>query len=95
MRRFRILLAMTVLLLTASSCTEQREKIADLFRWGGKEMKHEVKKADAKAAEELDMSKMTVEGLKRQGVKMTEIPSDAVVVSPERRKPLRGEFRSS
>jgi Cu(I)/Ag(I) efflux system membrane fusion protein len=32
------------------------------------------------------MSKMTVEGLKKQGVKMTEIPSDTVVVSPERQQ---------
>ena len=86
MRRFLILLAMTVLLLTASACTEQREKIADLFRWGGKEMKHEVKKADAKAGEELDMSKMTVESLRQQGVKMTEIPPEAVFVSPERQQ---------
>jgi Cu(I)/Ag(I) efflux system membrane fusion protein len=45
-----------------------------------------VKKADPKAAEDLDMSKMTVESLKREGVKMTEIPSDSVVVSPERQQ---------
>jgi hypothetical protein len=86
MRRFLSLLVMPGLLLILSSCTEQREKIADLFRWGEKEMKHEVKKVDPKAAEELDMSKMTVETLKKQGLKMTEIPSGAVFVSPERQQ---------
>ncbi len=79
-------IAVIVLLLTLSSCSEQREKIADLFRWGEGQKKHEVKKADPKAAEDLDMSKMTMEGLKKQGVKMTEIPSDTVVVSPERQQ---------
>lgn len=34
MRRFLILLTMGILLLALSSCTEQREKIAALFRWG-------------------------------------------------------------
>jgi Cu(I)/Ag(I) efflux system membrane fusion protein len=86
MRRFLILFAVTLVFLPLVGCSEQREKIADLFRWGDREMKHEVKKADAKAAEDLDMSKMTVEGLKKQGVKMTEIPSDAVFVSPERQQ---------
>jgi Cu(I)/Ag(I) efflux system membrane fusion protein len=86
MRRFLTLLVMTGLLLALSSCAEQREKIADLFRWGEKEMKHEVKKADPKAAEDLDMGKMTVETLKKQGLKMTEIPSGAVFVSPERQQ---------
>jgi Cu(I)/Ag(I) efflux system membrane fusion protein len=77
---------MAGLLLALSSCGEQREKVVDLFRWGEKEAKHEVRKADAQAGEELDMSKMTVESLKRQGVKMTEIPPDAVFVSPERQQ---------
>ncbi|MCX5917262.1 MAG: efflux RND transporter periplasmic adaptor subunit [Deltaproteobacteria bacterium] len=86
MRRFLILFVVTLGFLPLVGCSEQREKIADLFRWGDQEMKHEVKKADAKAAEDLDMSKMTVEGLKKQGVKMTEIPSDAVFVSPERQQ---------
>lgn len=79
-------IAVIVLLLTLSSCSEQREKIADLFRWGEGQQKLEVKKTDPKSAEDLDMSKMTVEGLKKQGVKMTEIPSDTVVVSPERQQ---------
>ena len=86
MRRFLIQSAMAIVLLFLSSCTEQREKIADLFRWGEKEVKHEVKKVDPQAAEELDMTKMTVEGLKKQGVRMTEIPSEAVFVSPERQQ---------
>ena len=86
MRRFLFPLAMTLVFLSLAGCSEQREKIADLFRWGEKEMKHEVKKADAKAAEELDMSKMTVETLKKQGFKITEIPSEAVYVSPERQQ---------
>jgi Cu(I)/Ag(I) efflux system membrane fusion protein len=79
-------IAVIVLLLTLSSCSEQREKIADLFRWGEGQQKLEVKKTDPKSAEDLDMSKMTVEGLKKQEVKMTEIPSDTVVVSPERQQ---------
>ena len=79
-------IAVIVLLLTLSSCSEQREKIADLFRWGEGQQKLEVKKTDPKSAEDLDMSKMTVESLKKQGVKMTEIPSDTVVVSPERQQ---------
>jgi Cu(I)/Ag(I) efflux system membrane fusion protein len=86
MRPFRIPVVMAGLLLALSSCGEQREKVVDLFRWGEKEAKHEVRKADAQAGEELDMSKMTVESLKRQGVKMTEIPPDAVFVSPERQQ---------
>jgi Cu(I)/Ag(I) efflux system membrane fusion protein len=86
MRRFLILLTMGILLLALSSCTEQREKIADLFRWGEAQMKHEVVKAEAKAGEELDMTKMTVESLKKQGVKMTEIPPEAVYVSAERQQ---------
>ncbi len=86
MRRFRILLTMGILLLALSSCTDQREKIADLFRWGEAQMKHEVVKAEAKAGEDLDMTKMTVESLKKQGVKMTEIPPEAVYVSAERQQ---------
>src|SRR4030067_24765 len=84
----RILLVMILggLLLSTSACSEQREKIADLFRWGQREVKHEVKKVDAKAAEDLDMSKMTVESLKEQGIKMSEIAADAVFVSPERQQ---------
>ena len=85
-KRALIIAGMTIPFLFLSSCSEQREKIADLFRWGEVQMKHEVKKADAKAAEDLDMSKMTVETLKKQGVKMTEIPSEAVYVSPERQQ---------
>ena len=86
MRRFLILVAMGFPLLALSACSEQREKIADLFRWGEMQMKHEVTKADAKAAEDLDMSKMTLESLKKQGVKMTEIPPDTVVVSAEKQQ---------
>ena len=72
--------------MALAGCSEQREKIADLFRWGDTRMEHEVKKVDTKAGEELDMSKMTVESLKKQGVKMTEIPPEAVFVSPERQQ---------
>jgi len=74
------------LLSSTSACSEQREKVIDLFRWGQMEVKHEVKKGDAKAAEELDMSGLTVESLKKQGVKMTEISADAVFISPERQQ---------
>ncbi len=86
MKRFLCLLIMTLPFLALTGCSEQREKIADLFRWGEKEMKHEIKKVDAKSAEDLDMSKMTVETLKKQGLKITEIPSGAVFVSPERQQ---------
>jgi Cu(I)/Ag(I) efflux system membrane fusion protein len=86
MKRFLILLALALPFLTLTGCSEQREKIADLFRWGDQAMKHEVKKTDAKAVEDLDMSKMTVEGLRKQGLKMTEIPSDSIFVSPERQQ---------
>lgn len=68
------------------ACGEQRERILALFQWGEAQPKHEVKKTDPKAGEDLDMSKMTVEELKKAGVKMTEIPADAVVVSPERQQ---------
>jgi multidrug efflux pump subunit AcrA (membrane-fusion protein) len=67
-------------------CGEQREKIVDLFRWGGIQPKHEVKKADPKAGEDLDMSRMTVESLEKEGVKMTEIPPGSVFISPERQQ---------
>lgn len=77
---------MAIPLAALSACSEQREKVADLFRWGEAQMKHEVMKAEAKAGEELDMSKMTVESLKKQGVKMTEIPPGAVYVSAERQQ---------
>jgi membrane fusion protein, copper/silver efflux system len=86
MRRFLIILAAAIPLLALTGCSEQREKIADLFRWGQAEMKHEVKKTDAKAGEDLDMSKMTMESLKKQGMKMVEIPAEAVFVSPERQQ---------
>jgi Cu(I)/Ag(I) efflux system membrane fusion protein len=86
MRPLLIIVAMVIPFFALSACSEQREKIADLFQWGEKQAKHVVKKADPKAAEDLDMSKMTVESLKREGVKMTEIPSNSVVVSPERQQ---------
>ena len=84
----RILLGMILggLLLSTSACGEQREKIADLFRWGERQAKHEIMKAAPQAAEDLDMSGLTVESLKKQGVKMTEISADAVFVSPERQQ---------
>ncbi len=82
MRRVLMNVMMVFLLPALSACSEQREKIVDLFRWGPVQAKHEVKKTEAKAGEELDMSKMTVGSLKKQGVKMTEIPPEAVYVSP-------------
>jgi len=86
MRRALIIANTAILLFILSGCTEQREKIADLFHWGEPQMKHEVKKSEAKAGEDLDMSEMTVEGLQKQGVKMIEIPPEAVFVSPERQQ---------
>ncbi len=84
----RILLGMLLggLLLSTSACSEQREKIADLFRWGERQAKHEIMKASPQADEDLDMSGLTVESLKKQGVKMTEIAADAVFVSPEKQQ---------
>jgi hypothetical protein len=71
--------------LALSACSEQRERVADLFRWGPQNA-HEVKKTEASTGEDLDMSKMTVESLKKEGVKMKEIPQDAVYVSTERQQ---------
>src|SRR4030042_596648 len=86
MRKILPVMILGGLLLSLSACSEQREKIADLFRWGQTEVKHEVKKVDAKAAEDLDMSKRTVESVKEQGIRMSEIAADAVFVSPERQQ---------
>ncbi len=87
MRRILLAIVLGGLSLSASACSEQREKIADLFRWGDTaQAKHEVKKANAKAGEDLDMSQMTVEGLKKQGVKMTEIPAGTITVSTEQQQ---------
>jgi len=85
MKRFLPVLIVAVPFLAISACSEEREKVADLFR-GGESAKHTVQKADPQMAEDLDMSKMTLESLKKQGVKMTEIPVDAVFVSPERQQ---------
>ncbi len=86
MRRGFVILTSSLLLMGLSACSEQRQKIADLFHWGPMQAKHEVAKAEANSGEDLDMSKMTVEGLRKQGVKMVEIPQDAVYVSTERQQ---------
>jgi membrane fusion protein, copper/silver efflux system len=86
MKRVLILIGIAFPLFILSGCSEQREKIADLFRWEAGQPKHEVQKTDPKAGEDLDMSKLTVEGLKKSGVKMSEIPANTVVVSPERQQ---------
>jgi membrane fusion protein, copper/silver efflux system len=86
MKRLLAVIFFGLLPFISSACSEQREKIMDLFHWGEAQPKHEVKKTDPKAAEDLDMSKMTVDSLKKAGVKMTEIPADTVVVTPERQQ---------
>jgi Cu(I)/Ag(I) efflux system membrane fusion protein len=86
MKRLLMISTLAILLSGLTACSEQREKIADLFRWGDAQPKHEIKKTDPKAGEDLDMSKMTIEGLKKAGIKMTEIPADTVVVSAERQQ---------
>jgi membrane fusion protein, copper/silver efflux system len=86
MKRFFTVIFFGLLPFITSACSEQREKIMDLFQWGEAQPKHEVKKTDPQAGEDLDMSKMTLEGLKKAGVKMTEIPVNTVVVSPERQQ---------
>ncbi len=86
MKRYVAFTAMAVLLPLAAGCSEQRERVADLFRWGDKQVKHEVEKPAPQAAEDLDMRNMTVESLRKQGVKMTEVSPDAVVVTPERQQ---------
>jgi Cu(I)/Ag(I) efflux system membrane fusion protein len=86
MRRVLIAVAMFMSVLALSACSEQREKIADLFHWGERQMEHEVRKAEPKAGEELQMSKMTVESLRSKGIKMVEIPQNAVFVSTERQQ---------
>jgi Cu(I)/Ag(I) efflux system membrane fusion protein len=99
MKRLFVVFFLGLLPFLSSACSEQREKILALFQWGETQPRHEVKKADPKAGEDLDMSKMTVEGLKKAGVKMTEIPAGTVVVSPERQQLTgvrygRAEYRS-
>lgn len=74
------------LLLIAAACSEQREKIVDLFRWGDRIPPHTVRKADPKTAEDLDMSGMTVESLRKEGIKMAEISPDSIFVSPDRQQ---------
>jgi len=79
--------AVTVaLILSLAGCSEQREKIADLFRWGEVEPVHEIKKADPRAAEDLDMGGMTVESLKKAGVKVVEISPEAIHLSAEKQQ---------
>ncbi|MBP1715041.1 MAG: Efflux transporter, family, subunit [Deltaproteobacteria bacterium] len=86
MKRFFAVILLGLLPFLSSACSEQRERFMALFQWGETQPKHEVKKTDPKAGEDLDLSKMTVEGLKKAGVKMIEIPADTVVVSPERQQ---------
>lgn len=74
------------LLLGTSACSDQREKIVDLFRWGDRTPPHTVHRPDPKAGEDMDMSKMTVENLRNEGIKMVEISPDSVFVSPERQQ---------
>ena len=79
--------AVTVaLILSIAGCSEQREKVADLFRWGEVEPVHEIKKADPRAAEDLDMGGMTVESLKKAGVKVVEISPEAIHLSAEKQQ---------
>jgi len=86
MRKILLGIILGGVLLGLSACSEQREKIADLFRWGDKAPPHTVRKPDPKAAEDLDMTKMTVESLRREGIRMAEISPDSVFVSPERQQ---------
>jgi Cu(I)/Ag(I) efflux system membrane fusion protein len=86
MRRNLVAIILGGLLSSTSACSEQREKIADLFRWGEREVKHETMKAAPQGGEDLDMTGLTVESLRKQGVKMVEIASDAVFVSAERQQ---------
>lgn len=72
--------------LSLSACGEQRERIVDLFRWGEREAKHEIVKAPPQGGQDLDMSELTMEGLKKQGVQITEIAPGAVFVAPERQQ---------
>jgi hypothetical protein len=86
MKRLLLVMVLGLLPFASTACSEQKEKIMDLFHWGETRPKHEVKKTDPKVGEDLDMSKMTLESLKKAGVKMTEIPADTVIVSPERQQ---------
>ncbi len=86
LKRIFLLCMAAVALLVISACSEQRQKIVDLFHWNPMEAKHEIAKAEASTGEDLDMSRMNVESLKKQGVKMAEIPQDAVFVSTERQQ---------
>jgi Cu(I)/Ag(I) efflux system membrane fusion protein len=75
-----------VLLVGAAACSEQRERVADLFRWGDRVPAHSVRKPDPKAGEDLDMTRMTVESLRKEGLKMVEISPESVFVSPEKQQ---------
>ena len=86
MRKILLGIILGGVLLGLSACSEQREKIADLFRWGDKAPPHTVRKPDPKAGEDLDMTKMTVESLRREGIRMVEISPGSVFVSPERQQ---------
>jgi len=74
------------LLIGLSACSEQRAKLADLFRWGTKPAAIPFARQDPKLAEDLDMSKMTLESLQREGIKIVEISPDSIFVSPERQQ---------
>jgi multidrug efflux pump subunit AcrA (membrane-fusion protein) len=74
------------LFLSLSACSEQREKITDLFRWGDRTPPHTLHKPDPKAAEDLDMGKITVESLRQEGVGMVEISPESIFVSAERQQ---------
>ena len=82
----RYFLSGIMITLALVSCSEQRAKIAELFHWGEGMTEHEVKKTEPGAAADLDMSKMTVESLKKEGIKMVEIPQDTVFISAERQQ---------
>jgi membrane fusion protein, copper/silver efflux system len=87
MKKFLALWMGTVILSSAlAACSEQREKVADLFRWGQKTPTHEIRKVDPRAAEDLDMTRMTVESLQKEGVKMTEISPGSLFVSTEKQQ---------
>ncbi len=86
MRNVLLAIILNGLLWSASACSEQRERFMDLFRWGDRTPPHTVRKPDPKMAEDLDMSKMTVEGLRKEGIKMVEISPDSIFVSPERQQ---------
>lgn len=86
MGRFLQIIGILTFPLFLPACADQRERVTDLFRWGEAGPRHETVKTDPRAAEDLDLSGLTLESLRRSGGQMTEISPDSLFVSPEKQQ---------